>query len=193
MAEIVQVSMGGGNAFLEGSSCAFGVFDGVHRGHRFLIDRARGSAAKSGGLSVALTFSIDPDEMFAADRLVKLMSNEQRIGALAATGVGAVAVLEFTREFASLPPKEFLELVFGENVPAHLHVGEGFRFGCRGAGDVALLERWGAEHGMEVHCHDLLHVGGAPVSSTRIRSLMAQGALEEAESLLGGCGPRLEC
>lgn len=170
---------------LAGASCAFGVFDGVHRGHRFLIERAKETAVESGGASVALTFSIDPDEMFAADRLVKLMTNEERIAALAETGVDAVAVLPFNRAFAALSPDEFLELTFGDGAPAHLHVGEGFRFGCRGAGNVAMLEKWGAEHDMRIHCHGLLHIGGEPVSSTRIRKLMADGAFEEAESLLG--------
>ena len=186
-AAVVDAADAVGRLVLEGSSVAFGVFDGVHRGHRFLIGRARESASETGGLCLALTFSIDPDEMFAADRLVKLMSDEERLVALAAVdGVDAVAVLEFTRGFAALSPEEFLERTFGGGAPAHLHVGEGFRFGCRGAGDVSLLEKWGGEHGMRVHCHDLLHVGGKPVSSTRIRKLMAHGALEEAESLLNG-------
>lgn len=185
-AAVVDAADAAGSLVFEGSSVAFGVFDGVHRGHRFLIDRAHESASETGGLCLALTFSIDPDEMFAPGRLVKLMSNEERIAALAAVdGVDVVAVLGFTREFASLSPEEFLDRIFGEGAPAHLHVGEGFRFGCRGAGDVALLEKWGGEHGVQVHSHDLLRIGNEPVSSTCIRKLLAQGALEEAESLLG--------
>lgn len=184
MAKIVHLEARGVHELLAGSSCAFGVFDGVHRGHRFLIDQARKTAAESGGASVALTFSIDPDELFAPDRLAKLMTNEERLAALAARGVDAVAVLEFNRDFAALSPEDFLDRTFGEGAPAHLHVGEGFRFGCRGSGDVALLKQWGSFHGMKVHCHDLLRVGGLPVSSTRIRRLMAQGKLDEAESLI---------
>ncbi len=113
------------------------------------------------------------------------MSNEERLTALSQAGVDIVAVLEFTREFAELSPDEFLDRTFGEGTPSHLHVGEGFRFGRRGAGGVYELEEWGARHGMRVHCHDLYRVGGLPVSSTRIRGLLAQGRPGEAEALLG--------
>lgn len=184
MPKIIRIREGGSSAVFAGSSCSFGVFDGVHRGHRFLVDQAIRTAAESGGVSVALTFSIDPDEMFAPDRLVKLMTNEERISVLAETGVDAVVVLPFDRDFASLKPEEFLDVTFGSNVPAHLHVGEGFRFGCKGAGDIACLKEWGARHGMEAHCHDLLKSGGLPVSSTRIRELLAQGRIDEAGLLL---------
>lgn len=185
MAEIIQVGEDGSNSFLSGSSCAFGVFDGVHRGHRFLISRAIETAAETGGASVALTFSIDPDELFAADRLVKLMTNEERLLALAESGVDAVAVLPFDRGFASLSPDDFLDRTFGGNVPAHLHVGEGFRFGSRGSGDARTLEGWGNDRGMRVSCHSLLQLSGAAVSSTRIRGLLANGRVDEAEVLLG--------
>lgn len=188
MAGIVIIDGSSSKRVFSGASCAFGVFDGVHRGHRFLIEEARRSAKASGGASIALTFSIDPDELFAADRLVKLMTNEERISVLAGTGVDAVAVLPFDRKFAALSPEDFLELTFGEHVPGFVHVGEGFRFGCKGSGDVALLEKWGACRGMEVHCHDLLEAGGSPVSSTRIRRLLAQGRTEEAEYLMS-CEP----
>lgn len=185
MVDIVSIGGSCSERVFTGSSCAFGVFDGVHRGHRFLIEKARETASASGGRSVALTFSIDPDELFAPDRLVKLMSNEERISALAETGVDAVAVLPFDRKFAALMPEEFLELTFGNDVPSHLHVGEGFRFGCKGSGAVEALKKWGGARGMEVHCHDLLKAGGSPVSSTRIRGLLAQGRAEEAAVLLG--------
>lgn len=168
----------------KGSSCAFGVFDGVHRGHRFLIDQSLRTSAMAGGSCIALTFSVDPDELFAPNRLAKLMTNEERLSALAESGVDIVAVLSFDRDFAALSPEDFLKRTFGGGAPAHLHVGEGFRFGCRGSGDVALLEQWGARHGMEVHCHDLYRVGGLPVSSTRIRGLLARGKLDEAAILL---------
>lgn len=191
MARIAHLSDEADRSFFEGASCAFGVFDGVHVGHRFLISKARESAFEDGAASVVLTFVIDPDELFAPDRLVKLMTNEDRMAALAGSGVDIVAALPFDRDFAALSPEDFLNRTFEGNVPAHLHVGEGFRFGSRGSGDVGVLRGWGDEHGMEVHCHDLLQVDGAAVSSTRIRSLLASGRVDQAEELLGrALGPR---
>lgn len=192
MARIVYLSDNSDRSFFEGSACAFGVFDGVHMGHRFLIGQAREATRSRRSNSVVLTFSIDPDELFAADRLMKLMTNEERIAALSATGADVVAVLPFDRRFAALEPEVFLEWTFGKYPPGSIHVGEGFRFGCKGSGTVKTLERWGVGRGMGVRCHDLLEAGGLPVSSTRIRGLIAQGALEEAESLLEGHVRRLE-
>ena len=83
MAKVFNVDSSFDYGMLAGASCAFGVFDGVHKGHCFLINQAKQTAAENGGISVALTFDIDPDEVFAADRLKKLMTNEARIAKLA--------------------------------------------------------------------------------------------------------------
>ncbi len=185
MARVVKLERAGSAGILAGASCAFGVFDGVHRGHQFLIGCAKMDAMERGVPSAVLTFSVDPDELFAPDRLVKLMSNEERIVTLAATGVDIVAVLPFDCAFAALSPIEFLESTFGEKPPASMHVGEGFRFGSRGSGDARLLAEWGKQFGMYVSVHELLDMYGAPVSSSRIRKLLAEGRSREAERLLG--------
>lgn len=105
MAQIYRADETFRREIFEGASCAFGVFDGVHRGHRFLIDCAKETAQASGGTSIALTFDIDPDEMFHAQRLKKLMSNEERLNMLASTGVDVVVALPFTRSFAASSPR----------------------------------------------------------------------------------------
>lgn len=169
----------------DGASCAFGVFDGVHKGHRFLIDQCRKTAAESGGRSIALTFDIDPDEVFHADRLKKLLSNEDRLAFLDSCGVDAVCVLHFTRAFAAEEPMEFLKKTFGGHAPAHLHVGCDFSFGARAAGKVADLERWAERSGTQIHAHRLVSAEGEPVTATRIRLLLGQGKIEEANRLLG--------
>ncbi len=117
MAPIVNASEAVERGLLSGASCAFGVFDGVHLGHRFLIDQAIETARESGGAAVALTFDVDPDELFHADRLKKLMGNERRLRALAETGADYVVVLTFTEDFAAQAPAEFLEATFGGCVP----------------------------------------------------------------------------
>ena len=91
-------------ALLDRASVAFGVFDGVHEGHRFIIGEAVNTAREEGRASAVITFDIDPDEVFAADRLKKLMTNEARIAKLAELDVDAVVVLPFSREFAAQSP-----------------------------------------------------------------------------------------
>lgn len=171
--------------FFAGASCAFGVFDGVHCGHRFLIDQARLTAASRGGTSVALTFDIDPDEVFHPQRLKKLMPNAQRIDMLAETGVDAVVVLPFTHSFSALSPEAFLEATFDGMAPAFLHVGSDFKFGAHAVGTVCELEVWGTMAGMQVCGHHLKSKDGAPITATRIRLLLADGNIEEANRLLG--------
>ncbi len=185
MAEIYRVDAAFDHGFFEGTSCAFGVFDGVHLGHRFLLDRAQATARENGGRSVALTFDIDPDEKFHPERLRKLMTNEERLAMLATTGVDAVAVLPFTREFAASSPEEFLLQTFDGTVPAYLHVGFDFKFGARAAGTVRDLDAWGANGGTKVCAHGLKSEDGAPITATRIRLLLAEGDIAEANRLLG--------
>lgn len=185
MAQVYNANEAFDHSVFENSSCAFGVFDGVHVGHRYLLECAMKSAAACGGQSIALTFDIDPDEIFHPDRLRKLMSNERRIERLAASGVDAVMVLPFTRDFASQSPEGFLERTFNGHAPAHLHVGLDFRFGAKAAGSVAELGAWGAMSGTHIDAHNLQSADGAPITATRIRLLLAEHDLDEAERLLG--------
>lgn len=172
-------------AFLAGASVAFGVFDGVHEGHRFIIGEAANTAREEASRSAVITFDIDPDEIFAPDRLKKLMSNEARIAKLAELDVDAVVVLPFSREFAAQSPEDFLDACFGAGVPSHIHIGSDFHFGRRAAGNVESLRAWGAERGMTVHGHELLAEGGVPVTATRIRGLLGEGNVRVANDLLG--------
>ena len=185
MAEIFKIDKAFNRDRFHGATCVFGVFDGIHAGHRELILDAVEDARSRGTSSFALTFDRDPDELFRPSELRKLMTNERRIEALAASGVDFVAVLPFTREFAALSPEDFLEWTFGLHAPASIHVGQGFRFGLRASGTAETLRSWGSAHACSVFAHDLLCLKGAPVSATRIRGLLAQGSVEEANELLG--------
>lgn len=167
-----------------GASCALGVFDGLHVGHRFLIGQAS-ETKPADARSIVITFDIDPDEVFHPERLKKLMRNADRIDALALSGVDDVVVLPFTPELFSRTPHEFLATAFSAGAPAHLHVGEGFRFGAKAAGTVADLREWGARVGCEIHAHRLVSADGAPITATRIRTLLLDCQLDEANRLLG--------
>ena len=180
-----------GTRALERSVVAFGVFDGFHAGHRFLVERALEDARSRKARSCALTFDEDPDELFRPDSLKKLMSNEARIAALAASGIDDVVVLPFGDRFASMSPEEFLARTFPASLPAAIHLGCDARFGRGASGDVAVLSAWAARRSAEtgercrVAPHELLERDGAPVSASRIRALLADGAIDEANRLLG--------
>ncbi len=185
MAELYKVDESFDHSMFKNASCAFGVFDGVHLGHQYLLECAQKTAQYNGGKSIALTFDIDPDEIFHPDRLRKLMSNERRLETLLASGVDAVVALPFTRSFASLSPAEFLLETFNGHAPSNLHVGLDFHFGAKAAGSVADLAEWGAAVGTHIDAHNLRSSEGAPITATRIRLLLMEHDLQEAERLLG--------
>lgn len=170
-------------AIFEGASCAFGVFDGLHKGHRFLIDQAIATADQ--GKSLVLTFDIDPDEVFHPQRLHKLMTNEERLCALEESGVQSVVVLPFIPSLYTLAAPDFLASTFGGHAPAHLHVGDDFRFGAKAAGTVDDLIAWGDVVGTTIHSHELVSTDGIPITATRIRELLESGNQSEARKLLG--------
>lgn len=170
---------------LEGAVCAFGVFDGLHLGHQYIIEQAQKHARAINAPLVIITFAQDPDEMFNPQGLKKLMSNERRLAQLDAFTSATVLVLPFSKAFFALAPVVFLEKVFGQNVPAALHIGSDFRFGQRASGTIDDLRHWGASRGMEVLGYDLFCYEGEPVTATRIRKLLAENAIKEANKLLG--------
>ncbi len=185
MAKVYKADSTFDYSLFEGASCAFGVFDGVHLGHRFLLSCAKQTAQQAGGLSIALTFDIDPDEVFRADRLKKLMTNECRIATLSESGVDAVVVLPFTREFASQSPERFLAATFNGFSPSALHVGCDFHFGSKASGSVCDLRTWGEQRETRIFAHELENAAGKPITATRIRLLLAEGRLDDANELLG--------
>lgn len=164
--------------------CVFGVFDGIHRGHRLLLDAAIERAQADGRHCVCITFDIDPDERFVAG-FKKIMGNEERIEALAASGIDDVCVLRFDDALARMEPERFLETLFAKALPAAIFVGEDVRFGHAAAGDFADLAAWGGARGVEACGIGLLLEDGQPITSTRIRALLEDGEVRMANALLG--------
>lgn len=168
----------------QGASCAFGVFDGLHIGHRYLIDQALQTRGDRGP-AIIITFDIDPDEVFHPNRLKKLMRNVDRLQGLDETGVDYVACLPFVPSLYSKDPERFLQDLFGGEVPAHLHVGEDIRFGARASGDVGTLEEWFKDTDCVIHPHHLVSADGKPITATRIRLALEACDVDEAKRLLG--------
>ncbi len=170
---------------------AIGNFDGFHVGHRMLVGRAVAAASSRGLRSVVLTFDRHPATIVRPESAPLLLTSVPRkLELLRASGVDEVVVLRFDEERASEPAEDFVEAVLlGELAARVVVVGASFRFGHGQKGDVALLETMGAELGFAVDCLDLVDAdagdGDLPVSSSRIRSLLADGRVEDAARLLG--------
>jgi riboflavin kinase/FMN adenylyltransferase len=166
--------------------CTFGVFDGFHRGHQFLIEQACAEAQRRGTAHIVVTFDRDPDEFFLPqERWRKLLTNAERLAYLATAPVDAVLVLPFDEVLAMREPADFLDHVFGSCcTPRAIFVGEDFRFGHRAIGTVDDLHTWGAGVGCDVSPQALLADDDTPVTATRVRNALQAAQLEEANHLL---------
>ena len=178
-----------------GTSVALGVFDGLHTGHRKLVERAVDSARELGASPILVTFDPHPVEVVRPGTHPLVLTPLDRRAELAGEfGVEAVFALPFDREMASWDPDEFVDrvLVSGLNCRA-VTVGGNFTFGRRAAGTPDTLRELGHERGIEVNVMDLMESDGETVSSTRIRRLLAESDVAGAAELLGRphrvCGP----
>lgn len=170
-----------------GSVVTIGTFDGVHLGHRALIARAVSTARALNVPACAVTWDRHPLATLRPEAAPPLLTSpERRLELLEDTGLDAVAVLPFDSDFASWPPEKFVLDVLVKGLAARsVVVGDGWRFGRRAAGDVALLERLGRDLGFDAAGIDLRAADGEAVSSSRIRAAVAGGDVETAASLLG--------
>ncbi|WP_022901763.1 bifunctional riboflavin kinase/FAD synthetase [Humibacter albus] len=170
------------------SAVTVGKFDGVHLGHRAVIGRLLAVARRDRLASAVVTFDRNPMRIVAPERCPEdLVSLEQKLELLEETGIDAVLVLTFDKALSQVPAAEFVERFLVSRLHAKtLLVGSDFRYGAKGAGDVALLGELGRRDGFDVQLIDDVHVEGHDrVSSTEIRSLLAQGDVAEAGVLLG--------
>lgn len=172
-------------ACLGPASIAIGVFDGVHRGHRELIDAVVRDAQVHGCKAIVVTFDPDPDVVVSSSPAQKLMTTADRLHALALTGVDAVVAVPFTPAVAALDHVGFLELLSRVVDIRSIRVGSDFRLGRGGASGVAEMQAWGAARGVDVFGHELLCVDGQTICATRIRQELRQGHVELAAELLG--------
>jgi len=170
-----------------GCVATIGNFDGVHLGHQTIIDQVREKAIELGVPSVVMVFEPQPREFFQGDEAPpRLMPFRQKFEALLNSGIDIVLCLRFDEKFRSYSGMGFIEdlLIKGLGVH-HLVVGDDFRFGCDRTGDFALLRRVGEERGFSVENTRTVEVAGDRVSSTRIRQVLGENRLSDAEAMLG--------
>jgi riboflavin kinase/FMN adenylyltransferase len=173
-----------------------GNFDGVHLGHRDLMDRLREVAGQLSLPAVAITFEPHPRCLLTPDSPpARIMPMRARIRWMEQAQLDAMLLVPFTPAMAATSPEDFVRRCLvsgqGEDGPAggllvrHVVVGHGFRFGARGLGSLATLQQMGAQYRFSAEERPLVMIDGAAVSSTRIREQVAAGRLDEAERLLG--------
>ena len=166
---------------------ALGTFDGVHLGHRAVLERAVAWAREQRWRSMAITFHPHPLELLTAPREPFLLTTlEERMARMASTGLQALLVLRFDEALRNTEPHVFVEMLVHRLGVRGVVCGPGFAFGRDRKGDVHLLERLGTQMGFSVRVCPPVEVGGTAVSSSRIRALLREGRVEEATGLLGG-------
>jgi riboflavin kinase / FMN adenylyltransferase len=166
---------------------ALGNFDGLHRGHLKIVERVRRRADERGGVAVVLTFDPHPTRVVRPDKAPRLlMTQAQKLEALAQVGMDGVAIVRFTHALSLWTPEEFVARVLVDWLHvAEVWVGANFLFGHDRAGNFSLLRLLGARDGFRAEKIDPVRYKDFVVSSTRVRRLLAEGRVDEAAALLG--------
>jgi riboflavin kinase/FMN adenylyltransferase len=166
---------------------ALGNFDGVHRGHRKILDRVRRVAGERGATSVVMTFDPHPPRVVRPDKAPPLlMTIAQKLEAVAAAGLQGAAIVRFTPQLSRWDPETFVRTVLVDWLRvAEVWVGANFLFGHDRAGTFTLLRMLGGRYGFKAEKIDPVRYKDFVVSSTRIRRLVGEGRVDEAGALLG--------
>jgi riboflavin kinase / FMN adenylyltransferase len=169
-----------------------GNFDGVHRGHQALLARVREAAQRMGLEAAVMTFEPHPREFFAqragdpGKAPTRIANLRDKLQSLSDTGIDRVIVEHFNAHFSGLSPQDFVEKVLVQGLHVKwLMVGEDFSYGAKRAGNVAMLVEAGRQYGFQVETLPTVMNHGARISSSAVRSALAQGDFKHAEQLLG--------
>src|SRR4051812_32118895 len=166
---------------------ALGNFDGVHRGHRKILDRLNRVASERGVTSVVMTFDPHPPRVVRPDKAPPLlMTTAQKLEAIAAAGVQGAAIVRFTADLSRWDPEMFVRNVLVDWLRvSEVWVGANFLFGHDRAGNFSMLRVLGARYGFKAEKIDPVRYKDFVVSSTRIRRLISEARVDEAGALLG--------
>ena len=170
-----------------GAAAAIGNFDGVHLGHRAVIDAARDAAARLDAPLGVMTFEPHPRQFFATDAPpFRLMNAEGRANELAKQGIEKLYEVPFNAALVALTPRDFAREIIRDRLGlAHVVVGPDFCFGKDRAGSAADLHRFGAEMGFGVTIAPMVALPEGRVSSTAIRAALTEGRPRDAAAMLG--------
>ncbi len=173
----------------ESSIIVIGAFDGVHLGHKKIIEQCIKRAKEVKGISIVLTFEDHPLNIIKGRIHKKLIiSFEDKIKLIKRLGVDFVVTVKFDKKFSVLEPEQFCKEILTNRFHAReIFIGEGFRFGRDRKGNGIFLKNYFAPLGTKVNIVSLYKVGGVPASSTAVREYFLEGDLEKVNLILGRC------
>ncbi|PYQ34892.1 MAG: hypothetical protein DMF54_02885 [Acidobacteria bacterium] len=170
-----------------GGVATIGNFDGVHLGHRRILEAVVARARETRRPSIAITFEPHPLAVLRPDRAPRrLQTLHQKEEAIEALGIETLLVIPFTRDFSLVEPEKFVRSVLQRRLAvSELFLGSHFAFGRGKRGDLSLLTGMGPECGFIASGVEEVFFEGEPVSSTRIRTAIARGEVARANAMLG--------
>jgi riboflavin kinase / FMN adenylyltransferase len=169
-----------------GSVVAVGAFDGLHRGHQALLNEVRERAQALGCTPIVVSFEPLPRAYFSKDPVPRLSSVREKLRGFTAAGMERTLLMRFNQALTAMSAEDFIQRVLIDRLNVReVWVGADFRFGHKRAGDVAMLERIGAERGFVAHTMPAVLLDGERVSASRVRALLAAGNFGAATPLLG--------
>ena len=170
-----------------GSAVTIGKFDGIHLGHQKLIQELSSAAQEHAIQSVVVTFDRHPDALLKPGHAkLPLIGPTQKHDLIEAQGADILVTLPFDEKLAQLDPKQFVQLILVDGLRAKIVlVGEDFRFGNKGAGNVDLLRELGQQLGFEVRVVSSEMLDGVKISSSAIREALDRGDVTTANKMLG--------
>ena len=165
---------------------ALGNFDGVHKGHQYLISQTIEEAKEVAGSSVVMVFDPHPRKVLSKEAPKLLTTVDQKAGILEQMGLDYLVLTPFTKEIASWSPEYFVEhIILNALSASSVYVGYNYFFGKGASGDAQLLQQLGAKKGFAVHVIDPVKVSGKVVSSTLVRTYLEEGNVEAVQELTG--------
>ena len=169
------------------SVATIGNFDGVHRGHQWVIEEVVARARELHARSIAITFDPHPARVIRPESIQPLITPlPEKLELLKMTGLDAVLVIPFTRELSRMTAREFATEVLQRRLHVmELHEGENFRFGYQAEAGIESLEALGGELGFAVRVYAPRSIRGNAVSSSLVRRMIAEGDVSHARALLG--------
>lgn len=164
-----------------------GTFDGVHMGHKVILQQIVKHAKEAGGESILITFEPHPRKLIAPDQPLKILTPlEQKLQLVLNEGVDHVVVAPFTQAFAGLSAEAYIkDFLVAKFKPKAIVIGYDHRFGHDRAGDIDLLKKYAATHSYTVYEIPAQLIEEAAVSSTKIRNAIQAGHVSEATQMLG--------
>lgn len=164
-----------------------GTFDGIHLGHRKILEKVKKKATVSHSRSLLITFDPHPRKIITPDYHIKLLTNQsEKTKLLEATGIDILLVINFTKEFSQLTSEEFIKEYLLKHIGIkEIIVGHDHHFGKGRSGDANTLRKLGVENNFEVTMVDAYKINGETVNSTAIRKALIEGDIKKANTFLG--------